>query len=130
MIQMVASATVWLKNSVGCTVQPTTTAAVADARAQHKERKLRVTVSAKLNAQCASDTIISSLVESKTRTYHGRFGSARRTAGRRGAARPGKTGRRRVGWPRCQPSLYVALQGIVDNCPERPFASANKGNPM
>ena len=30
---MVASATVWLKNSVGCTAQPTATAAAADARA-------------------------------------------------------------------------------------------------
>ena len=30
---MVASATVWLKNPVGCTTQPTATAAAADARA-------------------------------------------------------------------------------------------------
>ena len=45
------------------------------------------------------------LVESKTRTYHGRFGSARHMAGRRGAAGPGRTGSRRVGWLRSQPSV-------------------------
>ena len=44
-------------------------------------------------------------VESKTRTYHGRFGSAQRTAGRRGGAGPSRTGCRRVGWPRSQRSL-------------------------
>ena len=47
----------------------------------------------------------STLDDSKTRTYHGRSGSARRTAGRRGAAGPGRTGCRRVGRPRSQASL-------------------------
>ena len=46
---MVASVTVWLKNPVGCTTQPTATAAAADARAA-KERESRVTESAKFNA--------------------------------------------------------------------------------
>ena len=44
-------------------------------------------------------------VESKTRTYHGRVGAGRRTAGRRRGAGPGRTGRRRIGSPRRQPSL-------------------------
>ena len=34
-----------------------------------------------------------------------KFGSARRTTGRRGAAGSGRTERRRVGWPRSQPTL-------------------------
>jgi hypothetical protein len=44
MIQMVAPATVWLKpqeglNPVGCTTQPTATAAAADARAAAKGKE-------------------------------------------------------------------------------------------
>ena len=39
-------------------------------------------------------------VESKTRTQPGRVGTGRRTAGRRGRAGTGSTGRRRVGSPR------------------------------
>ena len=45
------------------------------------------------------------LVESKTRTYHGRVGSGRRTAGRRGGAGSCRTGRRRIVSPRRRPSL-------------------------
>ena len=41
-------------------------------------------------------------------TYHGRVGSRRRTAGRRGEAGPGRTGRRRVGSPRRQQSPATA----------------------
>ena len=29
-----------------------------------------------------------------------------------------------------KPTVPLALQSIVDNCPERLFASTNKGNPM
>ena len=43
-------------------------------------------------------------VETKTWTYHGRVRIGRRTAGRRGWAGTGRTGRRRVGSPRRQPS--------------------------
>ena len=39
---MVASATVWLKNPVGCTTQPTATAAVTRTRAQQKEQEPRI----------------------------------------------------------------------------------------
>ena len=45
------------------------------------------------------------LVESKTRTYHGRVGSGLRTTGQRGGAEPGRTGRRRIGSPRRQLTL-------------------------
>ena len=43
-------------------------------------------------------------VDSKTRTYHGRVGTGRRTAGPRGGAGTSKTGCRRVGSPRRQPT--------------------------
>ena len=45
------------------------------------------------------------VVESKTRTYHGRLGLGRRTAGQRGGAEPGRTGRRWIGSPRRHLSL-------------------------
>ena len=45
------------------------------------------------------------LVESKTRTHHGPVGSGRRTAGRRGGAGLGRTGRRWVDPARRQPAL-------------------------
>ena len=45
------------------------------------------------------------IVEPKTRTYHRRVGMGRRTAGRRGGAETGKTGRRWVGSPKKQPTL-------------------------
>ena len=45
------------------------------------------------------------LVESKTRTCHGRVASGRRSVGRRGGAGLGRTGRRRIGPPRRQPTL-------------------------
>ena len=44
-------------------------------------------------------------VESKTRTHYGPVGSGRRIAGRRGGAKLGRTGRRRVDLARKQPSL-------------------------
>ena len=47
-------------------------------------------------------------VESKTQTYHGRVGTGRRTAERRGGADPGRTARRRIGSPRRQPSLVLS----------------------
>ena len=50
------------------------------------------------------------LVESKTRTYHGRVEAARRTAGRRGGAKAGEMGCRQVGSPRIQPSLLFFNQ--------------------
>ena len=48
---------------------------------------------------------ISVPVESKTRTYHGQFGSALRAAERRGAAGPGRTGCRWARLPGSQRSL-------------------------
>ena len=45
------------------------------------------------------------IVESKTRTYYGRVDTGRRTAGRRGRAETGSTGRRRDGSPRRKPYL-------------------------
>ena len=45
-----------------------------------------------------------------TRTHHGRVGTGRRTAGQRGGAGTGSTGRRRVGSPRRQPSLSPSRQ--------------------
>ena len=50
------------------------------------------------------------LVETKTQTYHGRFGAGRRTAGQRGGAGTGRTGRRRVVSTRIQPSLLRSKQ--------------------
>ena len=52
------------------------------------------------------DTKNGALVESKTRTYHGRVGSGQRTAGQRGGAEPGRTGHRRIGSIRGQLSLF------------------------
>ena len=65
-------------------------------------------------------------VESETQTYHGRNGSGRRKAARRGGAGPSKTVHPRVGSPRTQPTL-LAPQGIEDNCPERFPGRTNKG---
>ena len=68
-------------------------------------------------------------VESKTRTYHGRFGSARRTAERRGAAGLDRTGPRRVGWPRSHLSLYpprVSWTTVLN----APLLARTNGNPM
>ena len=55
--------------------------------------------------QCTFDKYSFQLVESKARTFHGRVGAGRRTAGRRGGAETGRTVRRQVGSPRTQPSL-------------------------
>ena len=54
-----------------------------------------------------------------------RFGSALRTARQRGAAGPGSTGQVAL-----KPTVPLALLNIVDNCPERLFASTKKENPM
>ena len=67
-------------------------------------------------------------VESKTRTNNGRVGSAWRTA-------HGEAGRN---WAEQGADISIgpeapvplALQGTVNNCSERLFASTNKGNPM
>ena len=53
-------------------------------------------------------------VESKTQTYCGRVGAGRCTAVWQGGARQGRTGCRRVGAPRKQPT--PSSQGIEDNC--------------
>ena len=50
------------------------------------------------------------LVEPKTRTHHGPVGSGRRTAGRRGGAGLGRTGRRWVDPARRQPSLLPSSE--------------------
>ena len=50
-IQMVAPATVWLKDPVGCTAQPTASAAAADARAAKRTGTARME-RARLNALC------------------------------------------------------------------------------
>ena len=68
------------------------------------------------------------LVESKTRTHHGRVESG-------GARRGGWAGRaRQDGTPTClfaqDTTVPRALQGIEDNRPEHLFGSANKRNPM
>ena len=68
-------------------------------------------------------------VESKTRTYHGRVGAAQRTAGRRGGAGQSRTGRRRVGSPRRQPSLLPSRQSKT-NVLNDSSGSTNKRNPM
>ena len=49
-------------------------------------------------------------VESKTRTHYGPVGSRRRTANRRGGARLGRTGRRRVEPASRQPSLLPSSE--------------------
>ena len=74
-------------------------------------------------------------IESKTRTYHERVVTGRRTAGRRGGSGMGSTGRRRVcrrvGSPKKQPSfLAPGDRGIEDNPPERAAGSTDKRNPM
>ena len=66
-------------------------------------------------------------VESKTRTYHGRVEPERRTAGQRGS---GAVGRDADGSVRPEDKRPVCTRGIEDNCLERPFGRANKGNPM
>ena len=52
-------------------------------------------------------------VESQTRTYYGLVGTGRRTAGRRGGAGTGSTGRRRPGLPRRQPTLLPSKQSAT-----------------
>ena len=49
-----------------------------------------------------------------------------------GAAGCGRAGQNKMPTGRVaqKPTVRQALQVIVDNCPERPFASTNKGNPM
>ena len=63
------------------------------------------------------------LDDSKTRTYHGRVGAGRRTAGRQGGAR--LTGRFAQ-----ELTVPVALQIIEDNPPGRPPEGPNKRNPF
>ena len=53
------------------------------------------------------------------------------------AAQSGAAGRGGTGHDRTPTSLFargtndsLAPQGILDNCPERPFGSTDKGNPM
>ena len=76
-------------------------------------------------------------VESKTRTYHGRVGAARRTARRRGGAGTGRTGRRRFGSPKMDPSLVfsrqwgetllgVSLEARTDEFLHKPVAEQNE----
>ena len=66
------------------------------------------------------------LVESKTRTYHGRFGS-RRTAGRRGGA--GQDGTPTEQFAQ-KTSVPHTLKSIEDTSLERLRRSTNKRNPM
>ena len=66
---------------------------------------------------------IRKLVESKTRTYPGRVGAGRHTAGRRGGAGPGRMRRRRDGSPKRQPA--ACSPGIENTCPERLVGSTN-----
>ena len=63
-------------------------------------------MSAAYSPQLRHPFVAQILVEAKTRTYHGRVGTRRRTAIRRGWAGTGKTGRRRVGSPRRVPARY------------------------
>ena len=62
-------------------------------------------------------------VESKTQTHHGPFGSGRGTAGRRGGAELGRTGRRWVDPARRQPALLPTSESKTLS--ERLFGSAN-----
>ena len=62
------------------------------------------------------------LVESKTQTYHERFGSGGRTAGQDGVYSGTPTGRSAQ-----KSTVPLAPQGIEDNCRERLFGSTNKG---
>ena len=52
----------------------------------------------------------------KTRTYHGRFGTGRRTVGRRGGGGTGRVGRRRVGSPRKQPTFLSSKRFLDMSC--------------
>ena len=58
--------------------------------------------------QARTKEFLCKFLESKTRTHYGPVGSGRRTAGRRGAAELGRTGRRRVDPARRQPSLLFS----------------------
>ena len=53
-----------------------------------------------------------------------RVGAAHGGAARRGGTEQNRTPKSRVAQ---KPTLPLALQGIVDNCSERPFASKKKG---
>ena len=67
-------------------------------------------------------------VESKTRTHHGRVGSGRRTAGRRGGAGPGRTGSRQIGPSGRQQALAppTASYAAVLNDPSEPVESKTR----
>ena len=56
-----------------------------------------------------------------------RIGAAHGGAAKRGGAGQHRTQTCRVAQ---EPTDSLALQSIVDNCPERPFARTNKRNPM
>ena len=53
---------------------------------------------------------VQEIVNSKTRTYHGRVGAGRPTAGRQGGAGSGSTRRQWVGSPRIQPTFSGPLR--------------------
>ena len=59
-------------------------------------------------------------VASKTKTYHGRIGTGRRTAGRRGGG-PARTGRRQIGSSRKQPfpvpskASYITVLNVLSD---------------
>ena len=61
-----------------------------------------------LKIKVSSSLIKWQSVESFTRTYHGRVKTERHTAGRRGEAETGRTGRQRPGSPRRQPSILFS----------------------
>ena len=56
-----------------------------------------------------------------------RVGAALGEAAWRGGA---EQNRMPTGWVAQKPTVPLALQSIVDNCPELSFASTNKGNSM
>ena len=66
-------------------------------------------------------------VESKTRTYHGRVGSGRRTAGRLGRAGLDRTLTDRFAQETTVPRASKASK---TNCPEQLFRSTSNGNIM
>ena len=108
----------WRSKTFGCfpiSLQATTSSSFLDADQQPT------------HSSKACPGIPYSFVESKIRTYHGQVEPGRRKAGRRRGAGSGKTGRRRVGSPRTQPSLLPprASKTIVPNVF---FESTNKGN--
>ena len=70
--------------------------------------------------------LVFAFVESKTRPYHGRIGSGRRTVGR-GGPRRGWAGRDAYGSVRQGDNRPSWPQGIVDNCLERFPRSTNNG---